>query len=178
MNIQALKPASNSVSAFQGPKDFHWLIRGRLGGAPRPGVGFDKDVRGDLEALRRVKTTLLINLTEESDPPRHLVEEAGLESHHHKIPDMGAPDLAEAWETCRLVDRYLSAEKVCVYHCHGGKGRTGTMLAAQLIYYGMDADCAVRVVREQNPKWIESTTQMDFLHLFGDYASRQLPAQG
>jgi len=160
-----------------GPKDFHWLIRGRLGGAPRPGVGFGKDVRGDLDALRRVNTTLLVNLTEEPDPPSHVVEEAGLESHHHKIPDMGAPEPDQAWETCRLVDRYLSEDKVCVYHCHGGKGRTGTMLAAQLIYYGMDADRAVATVREQNAKWIESQKQMDFLYLFSEYASRQESAR-
>jgi atypical dual specificity phosphatase len=178
MDIPALRPAEKAASAFMGPKDFHWLVRGRLGGTPRPGVGFGKDLHGDLEALRRVNTCLLINLTEESDPPLHVLEEAGLESYHHKIPDMGAPELADALATCRVVDRYLSEDKVCVFHCHAGKGRTGTMLAAQLIFYGMDADQAVTKAREQNPKWIESQRQIDFLRMFADYVPRHATIEG
>lgn len=178
MDLPVLTCGDKPVSAYLGPKDFHWLVLGRLGGAPRPGVGMDRDTRGDLEKLRRLHTTLLVNLTEEEDPPADLLHEAGLESHHHRIPDMGAPDFAAAFETCRLVDRYLTQDKVCVYHCHGGKGRTGTMLAAQLIYYGFDADSAIARTREQNSKWIESQEQFDFLYLFAEYVSQQAAGQG
>lgn len=125
-----------------------------------------------MDALRRVNTRLLVNLTEECDPSRHLVEAAGLESYHHRIPDMGAPSLLDAMNTCRLVDQYLSDGKVCVYHCHAGKGRTGTMLAAQIIYYGIDADAAIATARERNAKWIESQQQFDFLYLFFEYVSQ------
>ena len=172
MKFSALRSADNPASAFLGPKDFHWLIPGRLGGAPRPGIGFAHDIQGDLDALLRVNTKLLVNLTEECNPPRHLLEAVGLDSYHHKIPDMGAPNLADAVETCRLVDRYLTEGKACVFHCHGGKGRTGTMLAAQLIFYGLDADNAIAQTREQNAKWIESQRQFDFLYLFSEYTSQ------
>jgi len=178
MELPILHGADGAVSAYRGPKDFHWLIAGRLGGAPRPGVGMDLAARDDLEALRRVKTCLLVNLTEEEDPPAALVREAGIDSHQHKIRDMGAPDLVEALETCRLVDSYLQRDQACVYHCHGGKGRTGTMLAAQLIFYGLDADAAVAMTRERNPKWIESQEQFDFLYLFAEYVAQQAASRG
>lgn len=173
-----LRPASTAKPAFRGPKDFHWLIPGRLGGTPRPGVGFAHDVEGDLDALRRLDTALLINLTEEDDPPAPLVRRAGLEPYHHRIPDMGVPALDAALQTCRVIARYLAQDKVCVLHCHAGKGRTGTMLAAQLVFYGLNAAQAITRAREHNPKWIESQAQLDFLHDFAGYIARMPPPGG
>lgn len=158
----ASKP--NAPQGYAGPTGFHWLIDGVLGGTPRPGIV--RSVESDAAALQRVDTKLLITLNENWSPPITELAEYGIESHQVKIPDMHAPEPSVALELCQYVDGYLKDGSACVYHCKAGRGRTGTMLAAQLMYYGRTADEAIKQVQFRNPKWIESQVQMDFLHAF------------
>ncbi|MGE0326021.1 MAG: dual specificity protein phosphatase family protein, partial [Polyangiaceae bacterium] len=53
-------------------------------------------------------------------------------------------------------------------HCHAGLGRTGTMLAAFLIYRGETAEAAITRVREVRPSYIQSQAQLDFLKRFAE----------
>lgn len=75
-----------------------------------------------------------------------------------------------------MIDTYLARSEVCVFHCKAGKGRTGTMLAAQLIYYEMSADEAILMTRGRNPQWIESDVQIAFLQAF-EKGLRQIRGQ-
>ena len=54
-----------------------------------------------------------------------------------------------------------------------GKGRTGTMLAAQLIWRGTDAKAAVLEACERNSMWIESDSQYDWLMEFGEHCKNR-----
>ncbi|MCF6273864.1 MAG: hypothetical protein L3J37_11885 [Rhodobacteraceae bacterium] len=155
------------VSPYRGPSGFHWLVNGLLGGVRRPGVL--TKTKYDLEALRRVNVSLLITLNEVWSPPVEEMAALGLDSYVHKITDLQAPTFEQALATCRHVDSYLAKDKVCVYHCRAGVGRTGTMLTAQLMYYGLSADQAIRAAREKNPRWIETDVQMEFLYEFDKY---------
>lgn len=152
------------VSSYSGPSGFHWLVGGLLGGMRLPGVL--TKMRYDLEALKRVNVSLLVTLNEVWSPPVEELTAIGIDSYVHKITDLQAPDFAQALITCEHVHSYLEKDMACVYHCRAGVGRTGTMLASQLIYYGYTADQAITGAREKKPRWIETKTQLEFLHEF------------
>ena len=163
-NAELLEKSRDYVSTYPGPSGFKWLVNGLLGGVARPGIFHG--LTHDVEALARVGTSLLITLNENWSPPVELLAEHGIDSLHLKIKDLHAPTFEGAVETCRAVNKYLTHDRVCVFHCRAGVGRTGTMLAAQLMFYGYNAQDAIKLTRNANPKWIESTAQLDFLHAF------------
>ena len=41
-------------------------------------------------------------------------------------------------------------------HCGEGKGRTGTVLAAYLVFNGIPADEAIRLVRDKRPESVQN----------------------
>ena len=168
-------PSPNAISGYHGPQGFQWLVKGRLGGAPQPGLL--RQIAFDLDALRRVGTTILVTLTQEWDPPTEEIAARGMTSLHMKIPDMEAPSLDDAQEMCRRIDLMLSDGEVIVHHCRAGRGRTGTMLAAQLVWSGIDADQAIQITRSANPRWIESDTQERFLQSFWDHRQQILASE-
>ena len=162
-----IKPMDNPPLRYVGPTGFHWLINGLLGGTPRPGIM--RRVEHDVEALQRLGAKLLITLTENWEPPVAILNAHGIDSHQVKIADMHAPSHEQALALCKLVDAYLAKGQACIYHCRAGQGRTGTMLAAQLLYYGAASTDAIAEVRKCNHKWIESQAQIEFLAGFEEF---------
>ncbi len=163
----ALFPAAKGAApAYNGPTNFNWLVPGVLGGCPRPGIF--RDIALDLRALQRVGTDILVSLTREWPPDTAAIEAAGLRSIYQPIADLQPPTVAQALDTCAQVQAEISRGKAVVFHCHAGKGRTGTLLAAMLVYNGLSAENAVLATRRQNPKWIETEGQIEFLHTFRD----------
>ena len=51
-------------------------------------------------------------------------------------------------------------------HCRAGLGRTGTLLAAVLIYEGFAALDAIERVRRVQPRFVQSQSQAEFLERF------------
>jgi atypical dual specificity phosphatase len=148
----------------RGPRRFFWVIRGQLGGLPRPGVFEELD--SDLDGLERVRVSTLVTLEEWESVPRTEVETRGLELIYFPIPDMGAPDLRMARALCERIESRLAHGGRVAFHCRAGNGRTGTMLAAQLVYRGVAACDALERVRSVNPKAVESDAQLKFLEEF------------
>jgi atypical dual specificity phosphatase len=165
--LAALFPAAKGAAPeYNGPTNFKWLVPGVLGGCPRPGIF--RDIALDLEALRRVGTNVLVTLTREWPPDTVAIKAAGLRSIYLPIVDLQPPTVAQALETCAQVQAEIRRGRAVVFHCHAGHGRTGTLLAAMLVYNGMSARNAVLATRGQHPKWIETDSQIDFLHTFSD----------
>ncbi len=161
------KPSS-TPPAYNGPTGFHWLMPGLLGGTPRPGIF--KDIERDLQALQRVGTRLLVTLTEEWQPDATLIKEYDMQSLYVPIPDLHPPSLAQAEHVCEIASAFTRRGEAVVFHCHAGKGRTGTLLAAMLIHTGRTAAQAIAETRRQNRQWIESESQLAFLE---DFAAHQ-----
>ncbi len=82
------------------------------------------------------------------------------------IPDMDAPSHTQALDICRKIEQAMRDEKVVAVHCRAGLGRTGTILAAYLIWEGQEALDALETVRRVEPRWVQSEEQVAFLEQF------------
>jgi len=131
-------------------ENFHEIIKGRLAGMVYP-------KEDDLAELSK-KFAAILSLTEELiNPPANMVY------HHIPIEDFSAPSIDQL---CEAVEFIESVDSVVV-HCSGGNGRTGTILAAYLIYANrMSADEAMEYIRKFNPSYIETREQEDSLREF------------
>ncbi|MCA9628526.1 MAG: dual specificity protein phosphatase family protein [Myxococcales bacterium] len=145
------------------PSHFKWIIPGALAGMGKPGLlGSRED---ELAAIALAGVATLITLTKDPLSPAEL-SPFGLEARHFPIADMGIPTVSSAIRLCRTVERALERGDRVAVHCHAGLGRTGTMLAAYLIYKGHSAEDAISRVREVGPGYIQSQAQLDFLRRF------------
>lgn len=157
--------ATEYVSDAYGPRGFLWLKKGLLAGTPKPGVVVDE--KYDLEALRRVNIKVLVSLTEERFDPE-ILGKYDIEGLWLPVIDMDAPPIDEAIEMCARVSQLMLQEQAVAYHCKAGLGRTGTMLAAQLIWEGCTALDALEKARRIEPRWVQSDKQLVFLKEFAD----------
>jgi atypical dual specificity phosphatase len=148
-------------SSARRPRGFAWIVPGQLGGLPRPGI--IDDVDEDLRGLAALGVTLLITLEEQQTVDRAALAALGIESVHFPIPDMGAPGVGEATSLCARVQAWLETGHRVAYHCLAGHGRTGTMLACQLVCAGQSARNALEQVRAVNPRYVQSDAQVAFL---------------
>lgn len=175
-NLQYVTPCAlpstdyGALSGYNGPKGFHWLIRGWLAGMSRPGML--SAMESDLQGLARMGTKVLVTLTEEWEPDVEAIEREGIISHFFPIPDMEPPTMAQAFEICTIMAEHIAAGRSIVYHCRAGRGRTGTLLAAQMIWHGKTFEEAIAYTKKRNQLWIESESQMDFLKEFGEKIER------
>lgn len=164
--------ARSYVSDAFGPRGFLWLQRGRLAGTPLPGVMHD--VNYDLAALKRVGVTWLITLTEKALKEAELAP-FGIRSAWFPVIDMAAPSLMEGVAICTRIDALLEGGEVVAAHCKAGLGRTGTVLAAYLIWKGAKALDALEEVRRVEPRWVQSEAQVAFLEKFAGTVAAMSP---
>lgn len=153
-------------SRFLGPRGFFWALPGRLGGTPRPGIIDELDQ--DLEGLRRLGVTVLVTLEEVATVAPEALATLGIESLHFPVADMGAPELVAALRLSGRIAAWMGRGEVVAVHCRAGLGRTGTILACQLIAGGMTAQVALDAIRAVNPGCVQSLAQIEFLRLFAD----------
>jgi atypical dual specificity phosphatase len=165
-------PAAARVarSRFVGPRGFFWVQPGLLGGVPRPGVVDAVD--SDLEGLRRLGISVLVTLEETLTVDPAALARHGIASRHFPIADMGAPAHETAVQLCGEVARLTAGGAAVAVHCRAGLGRTGTVLAAQLVFEGEPAAGAIERIRGVNPRCIQSQLQVEFLSTFEAYMAR------
>jgi len=157
------KMAKQAVSESFGPRGFLWLKKGVLAGTPLPGVFHD--IEYDMKMLKRVGVTMLVTLM--TNPVNaEVLERYSVNSMWYAIKDMGAPSIELAITICKKIDEAISHGEVVAVHCRAGMGRTGTVLAAHLIWKGSEALQALETVRGIEPRWVQSEEQVEFLEEF------------
>lgn len=172
LGTQPHRPAS--LVTGRGPEGFVWLLPGRLAGTPRPGA-FDPQAH-DLQALRDAGVTTLLSLTETPFDQDAAVA-YGLTTAFEPIVDGNAPSVSQAERLCRQIDAWLDNDHTVAVHCHAGLGRTGTVLAAYLLWRDRvhartpDASCALRQVRRLRPGMVQTSVQEGFLVEFAQQMS-------
>lgn len=164
-----LPESARATASFVGPRDFRWLVPGRLGGLPRPGI--IASLEEDLAGLQRLGITLLLTVEETETVPSEALTQAGIAAAHFPIVDMEAPDERAAAQWCERLEGHLQAGEVIAVHCRAGQGRTGTVLACQLIWSGSTAVEALDRVRAINPRWVTSDPQVRFLARFAAHVA-------
>lgn len=166
--LPPLPKAARAVpSSALGPRGFYWLLPGGLGGLPRPGIV--ASLEEDLAGLRRLGVTMLVTLEETPTVPASALDAAGIAALHFPIVDMEAPETVATSALCQRLSHLLHRGEVVAFHCRAGQGRTGTLLACQLIWDGATAVEALDRVRSVNPKWVTSAVQVRFLETFFDF---------
>ena len=147
------------------PNHFRWVLPGLLAGMARPGLlGEEED---DLAALAGAGIGYLVSLTEEPFPPAKL-RAFGIDGRHFPIADMGIPALGPTAHLCRSIQRWMASGSRVAVHCHAGLGRTGTVLAATLVWLGQNADDALSGVRAVQPMYVQTLAQRNFVHRFAE----------
>jgi len=156
-----------------GPRGFLWLKKGYLAGTPLPGVFHD--IEYDLKMLNKVGVTTLVSLT--TNPISHeSLQQFGIKAIWHAIKDMGAPNFTLAVLICQEIEQAIADNEVVAVHCRAGLGRTGTILAAYLIWKGSGGLDALETVRNIEPRWVQSEEQVIFLEQFANYLANKRTA--
>ena len=145
------------------PTHFHWVLPNQLAGMGAPGLS--QDLEEDLAALSEAGINLLVTLTEEA-PQLNQLKSYGIASRHLPIRDMGVPSLHSAANVCREIERLLGEGGRAALHCRAGLGRTGTMLAAFLVWRGATAEQAFAQLAVVNKGFIQTRTQREFVLRF------------
>jgi protein-tyrosine phosphatase len=128
----------------------------------------------DLRSLCACSTTVLVVLLEDEEMRRSGLAElrdrarsAGLEVLWFPIPDGTAPTdlVATARLVARILER-LTDGRTVVVHCHGGIGRSGTIVALCLVSAGVEPGRALEIVREARPGAATAPGQEQFVYDF------------
>ncbi|WP_198139638.1 phosphatase domain-containing putative toxin [Ralstonia sp. A12] len=156
-------------SVGRGPEGFVWLLPGQLAGTPWPGAFHPQE--HDLQALRDTGVTRLLSLTE-APFSEQVASAYGLKVAFEPIPDRTPPTITQAERLCRHIDAWLQAQDAVAVHCHAGLGRTGTVLAAYLLWrergQALTPDASMALQRVRRLRWgmVQTHTQERFLFQF------------
>ncbi len=132
------------------PRDFSWLEQAKVAGCARP------ETEAELKGVKYQGVRAIVSLTGTPLSPE-VVKRLGFDYLHSHIS--GTPSTNQLNEIVRFIEKKNAASKPVLVHCGEGKGRTGTVLAAYLVYHGLGSDEAIKRVREKRPGSIENLEQ-------------------
>jgi atypical dual specificity phosphatase len=148
-----------------------WLLDGVLGGGRHPDpYGDRRELAASLDDLRAAGVTAIVSVCE---TPLELPDESGFDYLHCPTED-GAPP-TDLDGICRFIAAREASASGTYVHCWAGIGRTGTVLAAYLMYSrGLTSTEAITRVRaEYHPSAVETRRQV---HALDGFSPR--PAHG
>lgn len=160
------------------PSFFSFVLDGKLAGMALP------TSEAQLRTLKeKYNVGLVCSLIESrSCPPIEMFEpqEEAPESLHIEWADMSAPTRQQMDELLRISHEYIQRSLAVVYHCFGGKGRTGTALACYLLRFhgeNWNADSVIQHIRELRPNSIETSSQELFIKNYERFLKGEDPIE-
>jgi len=154
---------------------------GAIGMVACPGVrvnagsaGVKRHYQADLQEITDWGANSVVSLVEDHELKMHKIEEmpeylasSGIQWYHLPIMDMNIPDqqFEDNWafEGERIRHSLRIGERI-ILHCYAGLGRTGMIAARLLVELGVDPDDAIRLVRRDNRRRIQTKDQLAFVH--------------
>lgn len=111
-----------------------------------------------LAELAAAGVTTLINLTEWPHGLQRL-DRHGIREISLPVADFTPPSPGQLNAGVAAIEQTLTDGGRVAVHCHGGLGRTGTLLACWLVRRGLPADTAIEQVRAVRPGSVETAAQ-------------------
>ena len=142
------------------PTNFNWVIEGKLAESGLPSSS--KEIRW-LAKQQGIRS--IVTIKEKPLPSEWFGSSTGINSNstnnddnnpkidyfHISIEDYGAPSVEELDYVVNYITRQIDKGKPVMVHCSGGRGRTGTILAAYLIKNekgDMNAEQAIKKINK------------------------------
>jgi atypical dual specificity phosphatase len=132
------------------PRNFSWVEPSVLAGCGRP------ETLIELEAAKREGIEAIVSLTSTPLNPE-VIRRLGFAYMHSPLSTV--PSVQQLTQIAQFIESQKSQSHPVLVHCGEGKGRTGTALAAYLVYNGLHADEAIQLVREKRPGSIQNADQ-------------------
>mgnify|MGYP001325965629 CR=1 FL=1 len=132
-----------------------WVLPNTLAGMAKP-------QEDDLSPLYNADIRAIVSLLEDQDGFENY-KANGFESLWLPVADDGVPTSEQVSELVSFIDTQISQNNPVAIHCKGGKGRTGTLLAAYLISKGATYDEAMNQIDVAQPNAIRKDFQKVFL---------------
>lgn len=124
----------------------------------------------ELEAAKREGVGAIVSLTGTPLSPE-VIDRLGFAYLHS--PLSAIPSIQQLTQIIQFIESQKSQSHPVLMHCGEGIGRTGTVLAAYLVYHGMRADDAIRVVREKRSGSIQTVEQENIVREFEKVVSSE-----
>ena len=137
------------------PRNFSWIEPSTLAGCGRP------ESVVELETAKKEGVKAIISLTSTPLNPG-IITRFGFTYLHSPLSPI--PSTQQLTQIAQFIQSQKLQSHPVLIHCGEGKGRTGTVLAAWLVYNGMHADEAIQLVREKRPGSIQSAEQESAIH--------------
>lgn len=179
-----MRTISGSLDMSLKPIGYSFRADDRIFAGEYPVNEWDRGIRErQVRNFTSFGITHFIDLTDPGEmPPYECFLPQGTGCIHFPIPNGGVPQDAGAVRgLCRRIEEILeeSPSNRIYIHCHGGVGRTGTIVSCWYIYNGLPADDALALMKSRyatNPKssWMrspENSLQVGFVREFasGNY---------
>jgi atypical dual specificity phosphatase len=146
------------------PRNFSWIESSVLAGCGRP------ESVAELEAAKREGVGAIVSLTGTPLSPE-VIDRLGFAYLHSPLSVI--PSIQQLTQIIQFIESQKSQSHSVLVHCGEGKGRTGTVLAAYLVYHGMRADDAIRVIREKRSGSVQTVEQEKIVREFEKVVSSE-----
>ena len=150
------------------PTNFSWIIPQKLAGSGLPS-SLDQMAWIASNGIRTLITVREIPL------PDIWIKKidsqfTSLESYFLKTDDYNAPTIDEIFKVVNYMDAKIESDLPVLVHCAAGKGRTGTILAAYLIWKeGLTPEAALKKLRLMRPGSVQSEKQEMAINFYYKY---------
>jgi atypical dual specificity phosphatase len=160
--------------------NFNWVIEGKLAGS-----GIPTSLREIKWLAREHRIRSIVTIKEKPLPSEWFKSNSSsstgdrrqIDYLHLSIEDYGVPSLEELDHVVNYISRQIDNGKPVMVHCSGGKGRTGTILAAYLIKKRnvLNAYQAINKLRKIRGESIQSKDQENILFDYEKYLKNERP---